>query len=125
MGAWFCPCFLFGRLSSRYEALPGDDDGIANAQCCLWTVTSWAGLWWIPQTLRRQAIRERLGIEGDSCNDCLVSTFCGACSLAQMNMEVKSQVGKPLTKQGHELFAYTRDNERMDYDENLPSYKHT
>jgi hypothetical protein len=73
--------------------------------------------------LRRQAIRGRLDIEGNSCNDCLVSTFCGTCSLAQMNMEVKSQVGKPLANHGGPPSAYAREEQRMAYDENLPLNK--
>jgi hypothetical protein len=69
--------------------------------------------------LRRQEIREEFHIRGDSCTDCLVTTFCGPCSLAQMNMEVKGKTGKILGQQEETLPSYSREEERMVYSRNV------
>ena len=70
--------------------------------------------------LRRQDIRKELGIKGDSCTDCLVSAFCGVCSVAQMNMEVKGRASKRRAQGGELPPGYSQEQERMVYEENLP-----
>ncbi|XP_026129284.1 cornifelin homolog B [Carassius auratus] len=39
----------------------------------------------------RVSMRQRYGIRGDMCNDCLVSTFCTACVWCQMSREMKAR----------------------------------
>jgi len=54
--------------------------------------------------MKRGEIRDRFGIEGNGCTDCLVSCFCQPCSLAQMNMELKERAatgGMPPAAQGY------------------------
>lgn len=36
----------------------------------------------------RWHIRRSRGIDGDACNDCLLTYFCTACTVAQMDQEV-------------------------------------
>eukprot|EP01064_Diplonema_japonicum_P007636 TRINITY_DN1527_c0_g1_i1.p1 TRINITY_DN1527_c0_g1~~TRINITY_DN1527_c0_g1_i1.p1 ORF type:complete len:245 (+),score=40.29 TRINITY_DN1527_c0_g1_i1:75-737(+) len=42
--------------------------------------------WW-----QRQTIREKFGIHGDRCGDCLVSCFCVGCALCQHHTELSQQ----------------------------------
>ncbi|XP_075878554.1 cornifelin homolog B-like [Nelusetta ayraudi] len=37
----------------------------------------------------RVSMRQRYGIKGDMCNDCLCASFCNACSWCQMSREMK------------------------------------
>lgn len=119
MGAWFCPCFLYGRLSARYKALPNQSDSMTNGSCSIWFLSSCIGLWWVPQMLRRQEMRQRFDIEGNGCTDFLVTACCGPCSLAQMNMEMKEQAGKPMrgTKDSE---GYGREQQHMIYNAQQP-----
>jgi len=65
--------------------------------------------------LRRQEMRQRFDIEGNGCTDCLVTTFCGSCSLAQMNMQVKAQLQKPPTYTMDQRTAYSKERQGMLY----------
>ena len=40
----------------------------------------------------RESIREKKGIEGSFCNDCLMSFFCGCCTLTQEAREVEADL---------------------------------
>uniref|UniRef100_A0A9J7XG99 Plac8 onzin related protein 2 n=3 Tax=Cyprinus carpio TaxID=7962 RepID=A0A9J7XG99_CYPCA len=39
----------------------------------------------------RVSMRQRYGIKGDMCNDCLVATFCRLCVWCQMSREMKAR----------------------------------
>ncbi|KJX94786.1 hypothetical protein TI39_contig4159g00040 [Zymoseptoria brevis] len=94
MGSWFCACFLHGRVSSRFQAFPAEDDSMLNSSCLFWYLGACCGFQWVPQLLRRQEIRQTFGIQGSDINDCCVSFWCTPCTLAQMNIEVKKRAEK-------------------------------
>ncbi|XP_077098945.1 cornifelin homolog B [Siphateles boraxobius] len=39
----------------------------------------------------RVSMRQRYGIKGDMCNDCLMATFCRGCVWCQMSREMKTR----------------------------------
>lgn len=119
MGAWFCGSCLFGRVSSRQKSFPNNDGDMFNGSCVIHAVSVCLAVWWIPQMLRRSVVREKFGISGGGCSDCLVSTFCAPCSMSQMNMELKSRAA---TSASIHMEGYPREQQRMLYDDNLPPY---
>lgn len=74
MGAWFCSCFLHGRTSQRLDKFPSTEKpDLCDGNCAIWCLSAYCGLSWIPQMLKRGKLRDRFGIQGNACNDCLVS----------------------------------------------------
>lgn len=94
--ATFCSCFVYGKIVARgkdpslqgYERFNGDCIGFAALNAC-------CGLGWVLSMMNRGQVRERYGIKGDGCTDCLTEYFCTCCSLIQVEKEiiVRSQQG--------------------------------
>ncbi|XP_042368501.1 plac8 onzin related protein 4 [Plectropomus leopardus] len=47
-------------------------------------------------TALRVSVRQRYGIEGTICNDCVYSFFCGPCTWCQISREIKTRTN-PIT----------------------------
>ncbi|KAJ5175409.1 PLAC8-domain-containing protein [Penicillium canariense] len=62
--------------------------------CCLYAATHYCHLCWVPLMMKRREIRQRFGIGGSSCNDCIVACACGCCSLMQQEKEVEVQYAR-------------------------------
>ncbi|XP_041865364.1 cornifelin homolog B-like [Melanotaenia boesemani] len=76
---WCCPCFAC-KTSSEY-----------GQPLCLPLLEIFAGF--IPPiTLAmRVSMRERYGIRGTMCMDCVCATFCTSCTWCQMSREIKKR----------------------------------
>ncbi|XP_072230761.1 cornifelin homolog B [Leuresthes tenuis] len=74
---WCCPCFAC--ITSRDYGEP----------LCLPMLDIFGGT--IPPITMsmRVSMRQRYGIRGSMCMDCLFSTFCTACTWCQMSREIK------------------------------------
>ncbi|KAK3052143.1 hypothetical protein LTR09_006735 [Extremus antarcticus] len=49
-------------------------------------------LHWVVALLKRGDTRNKFGVKGDGCTDCLASYFCFPCTVAQMDTEIKDRV---------------------------------
>lgn len=58
-------------------------------QCCLWLCLGYCGTSWVLQTIKRGEMRERYGIEGSCCGDCMRSWCCPCCGLVQEEKEAQ------------------------------------
>lgn len=73
MAAWWCPCFLYGRVSQRLDQNPNDDTpGMCNGPCWLMCGASCLHLHWLVALFKRGDTRNKFGVKGDGCTDCLV-----------------------------------------------------
>lgn len=73
MAAWFCPCFLYGRVSQRLDRYPDDETpGMCNGSCWLMCGASVVQLHWLVALFKRGDTRNKFGVRGDGCTDCLV-----------------------------------------------------
>ncbi|KAK1066141.1 hypothetical protein LTR74_007359 [Friedmanniomyces endolithicus] len=79
---------MFGRVDQRLEKFPE---------------TNYVALQWIPVWLKRKELRNKFGIQGNGCTDCLVSYFCHPCSIAQMETELKDRAATAPTGLGEKL----------------------
>jgi Cys-rich protein (TIGR01571 family) len=43
------------------------------------------------QIFSRGDVRERYGVRGNACTDCLASACCGPCELTQENLEIEEE----------------------------------
>ncbi|KAM9788629.1 cornifelin homolog B-like [Neosynchiropus ocellatus] len=76
MAFWCCPCFAC-MVSKRY------------GEClCLPLIDMWGFIPPINMSMR-VSMRERYGIRGTMCRDCLCAGFCTVCSWCQMSREMK------------------------------------
>ncbi|KAK0855716.1 hypothetical protein LTS02_010988 [Friedmanniomyces endolithicus] len=101
--AWCCNCFMFGRVDQRLEKFPE---------------TNYVALQWIPVWLKRKELRNKFGIQGNGCTDCLVSYFCHPCSIAQMETELKDRAATAPTGLGEKsaTVGYAQqESATMDY----------
>lgn len=89
----WCPCLTFGRSSTyldleRNQPLPDKRGGstLCNGPAtlyCLLGVFSFSIGICVWSTIRRIRIREKYGIEGNGCTDCLKHFCCHCCALVQ------------------------------------------
>jgi len=86
----FCSCFVYGKTKARlrdptlagYERINNDClIFVASSLCCGWGPM-------IFQFLKRQEVRAKYNIRGDTVTDGLFSCFCGCCSIIQDEKEV-------------------------------------
>jgi Cys-rich protein (TIGR01571 family) len=65
------------------------------SQCCGWLVLAcpW-GLQSIFQAFNRSKMRNKFGLEGDECTDCLRALCCQCCALVQEEKEAKLLLGE-------------------------------
>ncbi|KAJ2978560.1 hypothetical protein NQ176_g3755 [Zarea fungicola] len=97
MGAWCCTCFAFGRASDRLRAFPDTDTdnfSLFNGSCFMFTLASMCSLSCIPVWMQRKDLREKFGIRGGGCGDCMVASCCLPCAVSQINMELKKRAEK-------------------------------
>ncbi|KAK2882220.1 cornifelin homolog B-like [Channa argus] len=74
---WCCPCFAC-TISKKY------------GEClCLPLLDIFGGLISPITMSMRVSMRQRYGIKGTMCNDCVCSTFCTSCVWCQMSREMK------------------------------------
>lgn len=76
LASWCCTCFTFGRAAERMKTFPDPDPEKLsnwNGPCAIMCAANCFSLGWIPIWLQRTEIRNRFGIEGNGCTDCLVS----------------------------------------------------
>ncbi|XP_041840608.1 cornifelin homolog B-like [Melanotaenia boesemani] len=75
---WCFPCFacITAREAGECLCLP-----LLDTFGCIPPIT----------TALRVSIRQRYGIEGTICNDCVYSFFCGPCTWCQISREIKTR----------------------------------
>ena len=82
LGCW-CPCILYGQTRARLQNpyLPREQLPGCSGSCCGFAAVLLfcAPFQCIFGWLQRGDIRERYGIEGDACVDCLAHSFCDCC----------------------------------------------
>ncbi|KUJ23885.1 PLAC8-domain-containing protein [Mollisia scopiformis] len=87
--ATFCPCFVYGKTQHRIR-----DPSLAgyerfNQDCLMWCgVQSCCGLGWIFNWMARTELRNKFGINGGGCGDCMTAWCCTCCSIIQNEKEV-------------------------------------
>ncbi|KAJ5753121.1 hypothetical protein N7520_010038 [Penicillium odoratum] len=89
--ASFCSCCLLGKSASRLKSPALKEYSYVNGECCIYAASHYCYLCWIPLMMKRRQIRERFGIKGSSCNDCMVACFCPCCLLVQQEKELEAQ----------------------------------
>ncbi|KAJ5627761.1 hypothetical protein N7490_009989 [Penicillium lividum] len=62
-----------------------------NGECCIYAASHYCYLCFVPLMMKRRQIRERFGIKGSSCNDCMMACFCPCCLLVQQEKELEAQ----------------------------------
>ncbi|KAM9455812.1 cornifelin homolog B isoform 2-T3 [Clarias gariepinus] len=73
---WFCPCFAC-KTTKKY------------GQCLCLPLLDLCGVASPATWAMRVSMRQRYGIKGTLCDDCLVATFCTPCVWCQMSREMK------------------------------------
>ncbi|KAG5338224.1 hypothetical protein C0989_007953 [Termitomyces sp. Mn162] len=101
--AWWLPCIVYGSNTGRLSYLERnsspdpDHGGVCSCNCCLYNCCGA-----VFQITNRAHIRDRYGIKGDFCTDCLASCFCTPCALTQEEAEIDLEE-KALIRQQVEL----------------------
>ena len=72
-----CACFLMPCYAYKTAEAAGESTGCSVLACCF------------PITLTcvRGHVREKNGIEGSFCGDCVSMAFCGCCTAVQLKRE--------------------------------------
>ena len=82
----FCPPIQYGRNSDHFNK------SVCCVPCLSYLVLDMLGGWgWCLGYSFRGALRNRLGIPGDSCGDLFVHCCCPCCALAQEGREIKAK----------------------------------
>ncbi|KAL2006738.1 hypothetical protein VTN00DRAFT_9406 [Thermoascus crustaceus] len=89
---WCLPCFLFGKTQARMKDPSLKNFSYCNGDCCLWLCLGYCGASWVLQTIKRGEMRERYGIEGSCCGDCMRSWCCPCCGLVQEEKEAQRRI---------------------------------
>jgi len=87
--SWCLPCVQYGRISHRLNkdaSLKGWS--FFNGNCVGYYALTCCGMQWIMQMMQRGEIRERYGLTGNGCTDCLCACCCGPCDLVQQDKEI-------------------------------------
>ncbi|GAB1727850.1 hypothetical protein NU195Hw_g2170t1 [Hortaea werneckii] len=93
LSAFFCPCFLHGRISERLQKFPDMDREhmtLVN-DSCLFHCIAQLPFKWLTVMGQRRKVRDRFGIGGTTFKDCCATFWCTPCASAQMNMELKNR----------------------------------
>ncbi|RMZ15764.1 hypothetical protein D0862_01521 [Hortaea werneckii] len=93
LSAFFCPCFLHGRISERLQKFPDTDREhmtLVN-DSCLFHCIAQLPFKWLTVMGQRRKVRDRFGIGGTRFKDCCATFWCAPCASAQMNMELKNR----------------------------------
>ncbi|KAG6828318.1 hypothetical protein H0H92_008381 [Tricholoma furcatifolium] len=105
--AWCLPCIVYGSNKKRLEHLSqhGTPDpekgGICSGDCILYgAVAACCGIGCLLQIGTRGNVRQRYGIKGGTCGDCLSSCFCTPCALTQEEQEISLEE-VALSQQGY------------------------
>ncbi|KXT11287.1 hypothetical protein AC579_1671 [Pseudocercospora musae] len=118
MGSWFCSPCLFGRSWQRLEQFPNqnkEDFSNCSSGCWIFCGASCFHFGWLATLLKRMELRERFGIQGNGCTDCLVSYFCTPCTLAQMETELKDRAASAQGGRGTQDAGYVAPSDNMTY----------
>jgi hypothetical protein len=136
--AWCCAPFLYSRAAQRLDFYPHNNPAeiqTFDKHCFMFACAGSLYMEWLPMAFKREEMRARLGIEGDMCQDILVSpdklvnrllallfevltgmtqvsVFCKPCSLAQMNSEMESRAAQ---EQLLKPIGYQPQTQRMVY----------
>lgn len=121
MGTFLSPC-LFARANRLMVRKPSEDPGVLQKKfetmvngttftyLCLGAVTHGIGtICW--RTVRRGNLRAKYRIRGHVARDCVVSTFCGPCAVAQEDYEVRTREQEKATME----FRYAQRNQTEDH----------
>ncbi|KAI3945614.1 hypothetical protein MKW92_032095 [Papaver armeniacum] len=84
----WCPCITFGQISEildRGSSACGFNGALHAIICILTCCTC------IYSCLYRNRFRKTYNLEGSSCTDCLIHSFCEPCSLCQQYRELKNR----------------------------------
>ncbi|KAF2435470.1 hypothetical protein EJ08DRAFT_729960 [Tothia fuscella] len=93
--SFFLPCIAYGRTQHRlHKDSQLKNWSMFNGDCCLYWATTCFTMQWIPLMLQRGDIREKYGLKGNSCTDCLCAGFCTPCALTQCDKEVEYRKGE-------------------------------
>ncbi|KAJ5928991.1 PLAC8-domain-containing protein [Penicillium verhagenii] len=109
MLATFCPCALLGRTSSRLRDPELKESNYINGDCCIYLASNYCYLCWVPLMFKRRHTRQKFGISGSGCNDCMAACFCPCCLLVQQEKEVETQYTRLQSKyQAPEAMKYSQ-----------------
>lgn len=112
--AYWCPCFLFGKIHHRVRNQSMTNYSSFNVACLGYCVALHFGFAWVPQMLQRGEIRAKYNLKGSSCGDCCRSYWCSWRELLQeeKEMRLRTQGQQPLQppQQGYQTV-----NEGMAY----------
>ncbi|KAE8167601.1 PLAC8 family-domain-containing protein [Aspergillus tamarii] len=88
---WCCPCVLYGKAQSQFNARDSERSIYLNSDCCLYAATHACGLHWVFLSRERGKIRKRYGIEGGTFSDCVQAACCSCCTLIQQEKEIEKR----------------------------------
>jgi len=92
----WCPCMIYSRnrqhlrsLQIEGTPLPAGNERTIDANCCIYSGLRVVSLHWTLQIGTRREIRDRYGIRGNACDDCITSYFCLPRALVQERREIE------------------------------------
>jgi Cys-rich protein (TIGR01571 family) len=100
-GATWCSPFIFGRSAWRLERFPASPDHSAefswfNESCLIMTGAWLLAVPWLPVWMQRRRLRQKFGIEGSGCTDCLSACCCNCCAQVQIENELVDRAEESL-----------------------------
>lgn len=82
----WCCCVQYGLNVEKLN------NGGCFGACCIYSILDYiGGCGWCVGYANRGALRNRLGIPGGSCEDCMLHFCCRCCALAQEGRELKAK----------------------------------
>ncbi|KAF7191318.1 Protein PLANT CADMIUM RESISTANCE 3 [Pseudocercospora fuligena] len=110
--SWFLPCFMFGRVSDRFERADKHDEkpSTLNKHCLEYEMARRLCLGPCAVFLLRRHMRKDFGIKGNGFTDALASLCCRPCTLGQMEREAKHRKGHPKPTQRVVTTPYAPDS---------------
>ena len=87
--SFFCPCVQYGLNTRAAKDAPVLISHNPVLNCCAYTCVNCAtqGSFYLT-AMQRQIIREKYGLKGSTCTDCLSACFCNCCVLSQVSREI-------------------------------------
>ncbi|EPE27729.1 PLAC8 family protein [Glarea lozoyensis ATCC 20868] len=102
----FCSCFTYGKTMHRSREPSMATYERINNDCLMFVAANCFSLGWFLTFLKRGELRESYNLKGDHVTDCLLSAFCGCCTLIQHEKEViAKQRAAGLVSQGYQAPA--------------------